>query len=54
MRNLRDTVFYRKTNVLQDFRSCISVPLTKSFMYNFLLRRVEQGMSANDKIVIAR
>ena len=27
MRNLRDTVFYRKTNLLQDFRICISVPL---------------------------
>ena len=27
MRNLRDTVFYVKTNVLQDFHICVSVPL---------------------------
>ena len=27
MRNLRDTIFYMKTNVLQDFHICISVPL---------------------------
>ena len=54
MRNLRDTAFYRKTNLLQDFRICISLPLTKLLMHNFLLRRVEQRMSANGKIVIAR
>ena len=29
MRNLRDTIFYMKTNVLQDFHICISVPLNK-------------------------
>ena len=28
MRNLRDTGFYMKTNVLQKFHVCISVPLT--------------------------
>ena len=27
MRNLRGTIFYIKTNVLQDFRFCMSVPL---------------------------
>ena len=27
MRNLRDTIFHMKTNVLQDFPICISVPL---------------------------
>ena len=27
MRNLRDTIFYMKMNVLQDFRICISVRL---------------------------
>ena len=27
MRNLRDTIFYLKTNELQDFHFCISVPL---------------------------
>ena len=27
MRNLRGTIFYMKTNVLQDFHICISVPL---------------------------
>ena len=29
MRNLRDTIFYMKTNVLQDFHIRISVPLNK-------------------------
>ena len=28
MRNLRDTIFYMKTNVLQYFHICISVPLS--------------------------
>ena len=28
MRNLRDTIFCMKTNELQDFHICISVPLT--------------------------
>ena len=27
LRNLRDTIFYMRTNVLQDFHICISVPL---------------------------
>ena len=27
MRNMRDIIFYMKTNVLQDFRIRISVPL---------------------------
>ena len=27
MRNLRDTIFYMKMNALQDFHTCISVPL---------------------------
>ena len=27
MRNLRGTICYIKTNVLQDFRICMSVPL---------------------------
>ena len=27
MRNLRDTIFNMDTNVLQDFDTCISVPL---------------------------
>ena len=31
MRNLRDTVFYMKTNVLQDFDICISVPFRAKF-----------------------
>ena len=26
---LRDTIFYMKTNVLQDFHICISVPLNR-------------------------
>ena len=29
MRNLRDTIFYMKSNVLQDFHICISVPLSE-------------------------
>ena len=29
MHNLRDTNFYMKTNFLQDFHICISVPLKK-------------------------
>ena len=28
MRNLRGTIFYMKTNILQDFCICISAPLT--------------------------
>ena len=28
MRNLRGTTFYMKTNVLEDFHICISVPLS--------------------------
>ena len=32
MRNLRDTIFYMKTNVLQDFHICISVPLMENFI----------------------
>ena len=28
MRNLRDTIFYMKMNVLQYFQICISVPLS--------------------------
>ena len=35
MRNLRDTIFYVKTNVLQNFYIYISVPL-KSKTYDFL------------------
>ena len=31
MRNLRGTIFYMKTNVLQDFHICISVPLKIMF-----------------------
>ena len=30
MRNLCGTIFYIKTNVLQDFHICMSVPLTNS------------------------
>ena len=30
MPNPRDTTFYMKTNVLQDFPICISVPLKKA------------------------
>ena len=30
MRNLRGTIFYMKTNVLQDFHICISVPLKEN------------------------
>ena len=34
MRNLCGTIFYIKTNVLQDFRICMSVPLNfLSFAY---------------------
>ena len=37
MRNLRGTIFYIKTNVLQDFRICMSVPLISkvSFQLTF-------------------
>ena len=35
MRNLCGTVFYIKTNVLQDFRICMSVPLTSKFFLKF-------------------
>ena len=31
MRNLHDTIFQMKTNVLQDFHICISVPLNGCF-----------------------
>ena len=30
MRNLCGTIFYIKTNVLQDFRICMSVPLRQN------------------------
>ena len=30
MHNLNGTIFYMKTNVLQDFYICISVPLRKA------------------------
>ena len=32
MRNLRGTILYMKNNILQDFDTCISVPL--SFIYS--------------------
>ena len=32
MRNLRDTIFYMKMNVLQGFHFCISVPLRISYL----------------------
>ena len=35
MRNLCETVFYIKTNVLQNFHICISVPL-KQLKYKLL------------------
>ena len=35
MRNLRGTVFYMKTNELQDFHICISVPLIHVLCNNF-------------------
>ena len=38
MRNLRDTIFYMKTNVLQDFCICISVPLKGRIHWNFYFR----------------
>ena len=41
MRNLRDTIFYVKTNVLQNFYICISVPL-KSKTYDFLFCVLEE------------
>ena len=31
MRNLCGTIFYIKTNVLQDFRICMSVPLKSTY-----------------------
>ena len=31
MRNLHGTIFYMKTNVLQDFYICMSVPLKYNF-----------------------
>ena len=34
MRNLRDTMFYMKMNVLQDFHICISVPLNINSVRN--------------------
>ena len=45
MRNLRDTVFYVKTNVLQDFHICISVPLKKRPPPNFTLGAVVRRCS---------
>ena len=33
MRNLCDTIFHMKTNVLKDFHMCISVPLSKELLY---------------------
>ena len=41
MRNLRGTIFYMKTNVLQDFHICISVPLnTLNFLEaNFMKKK---------------
>ena len=41
MRNLLDTNFYMKMNVLQDFHICISVPrspVLKNFFYQMLFR----------------
>ena len=33
MRNLRDTIFYMKANVLQDFHICMSVPLMETSLF---------------------
>ena len=39
-RNLRDTIFSMKTNVLQDFHICISVPLRMSIFKILIDRRL--------------
>ena len=39
MRNLRVTVFYMKTNVLQNFHICISVPLNVLLQSLFPLKQ---------------
>ena len=33
MRNMCGTIFYIKTNVLQDFHICMNVPLIKNFIF---------------------
>ena len=33
---MQDTTFYMKTNVLQDFRICISVPLRPTFLQQII------------------
>ena len=37
MRNMRGTIFYLKTNVLQDFHICMTVPLTYGVFTDLLL-----------------
>ena len=36
MRNLCGTIFYIKTNVLQDFHICMSVPLSQSLHFELI------------------
>ena len=43
MRNLRDTIFYTKTNVLKDFHIYISVPL-KGQPTGLLSRSLERNI----------
>ena len=45
MRNLRGTVFYMKTNVLQDFHICISAHL--NFCLDFLIMQ-KNGLIEKD------
>ena len=36
MRNMRDNIFYLKTNVLQDFHVCVSVDLKFCIIFNMI------------------
>ena len=47
MRNLCGTIFYIKTNVLQDFRICMSVPLSN--IWNSIHKKVKQHWGRVEK-----
>ena len=52
MRNLRDTFFYMKTNVLQNFHICISLPLTLSVPGYFCLIMPRGSVNPDRKILL--
>ena len=42
MRNLRYTIIYMNTNILQDFHICIGVPLSRVLFHHKALRDCRQ------------